>query len=61
MIKIQKHLKIENVYTSYQGPPSEHPRVIPNPYLLRNPAQHKRSHQPSTSVVESGQRKYHHI
>jgi hypothetical protein len=61
MIKIQKHLKRENVCTSYQGHPTEHPLVIPNSDLLENLAQHKRSHQPSTSVVEVSQRTYHHI
>jgi hypothetical protein len=57
----QKHLKRENVCTSYQGLPTEHPLIMPNLDLLRNLAQHKHSHQPSTSMVEANQRKYHHI
>jgi hypothetical protein len=61
MIKIQKHLKRENVCTSYQGHPTEHLLAMPNMDLLRNPVQHKCSHQPSTSMVEANQRTYHHI
>jgi hypothetical protein len=61
MIKIHKTFKTKNVCTSYQGPPTEHPLEIPNLNLLRNPVQHKRSHQLSTSMVEAIQKKYHHI
>jgi hypothetical protein len=61
MIKIHKTFKKKNVCTSYQGPPTEHPLAVLNPDLLGNPTQHKHSRQPSTSVVEASQRKYHHI
>ena len=58
--KFTKTSKRKNVCPSYQGPPTEHLLVMPNLDLLRNAAQHKHSHQPSTSVVEASQRKYHH-
>jgi hypothetical protein len=34
----QKHLKRKNVYTSYQGPPTEHLVVVLNMDLLINPS-----------------------
>jgi hypothetical protein len=34
MIKIQKHLKRENVCTSYQGHPTERPLVVLNPISM---------------------------
>ena len=46
--------------TSYQVPPTEHPRARPSLDLLINPIRHKHNHRPSVYVAATSQRRYHH-